>query len=153
MLFKILLLVCMSIGLLVSYKVINLVRCVLQARKIGLPYVLTWTLETETVGYVLTPLLRWIYQDYLLQGKGWPHWCRLMIKDWSFEDKRRAHDEYGEVFLAVSPEGIICYACDAAMGWEVMNKRNEFLKPQDKYSRWSKSQVVFPENTEPSASG
>lgn len=117
------------------YKIIYLLRYIFQAKRTGLPYVLTWTLETETIGYVLTPFLRWIYQDYLLHGEGWPRWCRLMIKDWSFEDKRRAHNEYGDVFLAVSPEGIICYACDAAMGWDVMNRRNEFTKPRDKYSK------------------
>ncbi len=124
-----------SLALLTVFKTINLLRYIHQAKRTGLPYVLTWTLETETIGYILTPILRWIYQDYLLQGKGWPHWCRLMIKDWSFEDKRRAHDEFGDVFLAVSPEGIICYACDAAMGWDVMNRRNEFTKPRDKYSK------------------
>lgn len=118
------------------YKTVNLLRYIIQAHRTGLPYVLTWTLETETVGYILTPILRWKYRDYLLQGKGWPRWCRLMIKDWSFEDKRRAHDEYGEVFLAVSPEGVICYSCDAAIGWDVMSRRNEFFKPRDKYS-WS----------------
>lgn len=123
-------------ALLTLYKTANLLRYISQAKRTGLPYVLTWTLETETVGYILTPILRWIYQDYLLQGQGWPHWCRLMIKDWSFEDKRRAHDEFGDVFLAVSPEGIICYACDAAMGWDVMNRRNDFTKPRDKYSKW-----------------
>lgn len=128
----------LSLGLaLVSLfvcKVINLLRYIAQARRTGLPWVFTWILETETVGYILTPVLRWKYQDFLLQGNGWPRWCRLMIKDWSFEDKRRAHDEYGDVFLAVSPEGMICYACDAAMGWDVMSRRNEFTKPRDKYS-------------------
>ncbi|KAL8941986.1 MAG: hypothetical protein Q9216_001919 [Gyalolechia sp. 2 TL-2023] len=105
------------IALLILYKVINLLRYIVQARRTGLPWLFTWTLETETIGY----------------GKGWPPWCRLMIKDWSFEDKRRAHDEYGQVFLAVSPEGIICYACDVAMGWDVMNRRNEFTNPRDKH--------------------
>ena len=124
-----------SFAFLILYKSVNLLLYIRQAKRTGLPYVLTWTLETETVGYILTPILRWKYKDYLLQGKGWPHWCRLMIKDWSFEDKRRAHDEFGDVFLAVSPEGIICYVCDAAMGWDVMSRRNEFTKPRDKYSK------------------
>ena len=124
-----------SFALLVLLKTFGLLRYIRQAKRTGLPYTLTWTLETETIGYILTPILRWVYQDYLLQGKGWPRWCRLMIKDWSFEDKRRAHDEFGDVFLAVSPEGIICYACDAAMGWDVLNRRNEFSKPRDKYSK------------------
>ena len=124
-----------SFALVILYKTVNLLLYIRQAKRTGLPYVLTWTLETETVGYILTPILRWKYKDYLLQGKGWPHWCRLMIKDWSFEDKRRAHDEFGDVFIAVSPEGLICYVCDAVMGWDVMSRRNEFTKPRDKYSK------------------
>lgn len=136
--FGIWLLLSFAIFLIGLYKIVNLLRYINQAKITGLPWVLTWTLETETVGYILTPILRWVYQDYLLKGHGWPHWCRLMIKDWSFEDKRRAHDEYGEVFLAISPEGIICYACDAAMGYDVMTRRNEFTKPRDKYSKSSK---------------
>ena len=119
---------------LLVYKSFGLLRYLYQAKRTGLPYTVTATLETETIGYILTPILRWLYRDHLLLGQGWPRWCRFMIKDWSFEDKRRAHDEFGEVFLAVSPEGIICYSCDAAMGWDVLNRRNEFTKPRDKYS-------------------
>jgi hypothetical protein len=129
--------------LLLLYKTVSLLRYIYQAKQTRLPYVFTWILETETIGYILTPILRWTYQDYLLEGEGWPRWCRLMIKDWSFEDKRRAHDEYGDVFLAVSPAGIICYTCDAAMGYDVMNRRNEFTKPRDKYSKSSITNGCF----------
>ncbi|KAM7203148.1 cytochrome P450 oxidoreductase [Naviculisporaceae sp. PSN 640] len=115
------------------YKVINLARYIRQARSTGLPYVISPLLETEMVAFALTPILRSIYDKHLEKGQGWPRWCRFIIKDWSWEDKRRAHDEYGDVFLCVSPEGIICYSADAAMGWDVMNRRNDFTKPRDKY--------------------
>ncbi|KAL8699009.1 MAG: hypothetical protein Q9201_006255, partial [Fulgogasparrea decipioides] len=55
------------------------------------------------------------------------------MTDWAWEEKRRVHEEYGEVFLVVSPEGIICYSADADMSWDVMHRRNEFIKPRDKY--------------------
>ena len=58
-----------------------------------------------------------------------------MIKDWAWEDRRRAHDEYGHVFLVVSPEGVICYSADATLNWDVLKRKNEFLKPRDKYSK------------------
>ncbi|KAL8737129.1 MAG: hypothetical protein Q9181_002000 [Wetmoreana brouardii] len=118
---------------LVVYELFNLVRYVRQAKATGLPYVVTPVLETETVGLLATPFLRWMYNDYLDRGSGWPRWCRFIIKDWSWEDKRRAHDEYGDVFLCASPQGIICYSADAAMGWGIMNRRNDFTKPPDKY--------------------
>ena len=54
--------------------------------------------------------------------------------DWAWEEKRRAHNEFGEVFLVVSPEGIICYSVDVDMSWDVMHRRNEFTKPGDNYS-------------------
>ncbi|KAL1623921.1 hypothetical protein SLS56_008116 [Neofusicoccum ribis] len=118
---------------ILCYKLVNLIRYVRQARTTGLPYVITPVLETEVIGLIATPILRKAYNDYLNKDQGWPRWCRFMIKDWSWEDKRRAHDEYGDVFLCVSAEGIICYTADAAMGWDVMNRRNDFTKPRDKY--------------------
>lgn len=130
-------------GLLLLYKSVNLFRYVRQAKATGLPYVITPVLETEVVGLLVTPLLRYIYHDFLDKGEGWPKWCRFIIKDWQWEDKRRAHDEYGEVFLCVSPEGIICYSADATMGWDVMNRRNDFTKPRDKYSEFSNNNLLF----------
>ncbi|KAL5425800.1 hypothetical protein PMIN07_011423 [Paraphaeosphaeria minitans] len=115
------------------YKVANLVRWYRAAKKTGLPVVLTLALETEIWGYILTPILRHRYNDYLLQNRGWPSWCRFMIKDWAWEDKRRAHEEYGDVFLVVSPEGMICYSANASFNHDVMNRRSEFTKPRDKY--------------------
>ena len=121
---------------LLSYKTINLIRYVWLAKKTGLRYTITPFLETEVIAFLLTPILRHIYHDHLNKGTGWPRWCRFIIKDWSWEDKRIAHDEFGDVFLCVSPEGIICYSADAEMGWNVMNRRNEFTKPPDKYSEF-----------------
>lgn len=118
----------------VLYKTINFARYTFQARRTGLPYVFTPFLETEIWGYIFTPVLRKLYHDYLLQEKGWPGWCRFMIKDWAWEDRRRAHDQYGDVFLVVSPEGIICYSSDAALNHDVTYRRAEFTKPRDKYS-------------------
>jgi cytochrome P450 len=90
---------------------------------------------TQILAQLLTPLFRAAYLKHLDKGKGWPRWCRFMIKDWSWEDKRLAHDEYGDVFLCVSPDGMICYSADAALGWDVMNRRSDFTKPRDKYSK------------------
>ncbi|KAF4540642.1 Cytochrome P450 oxidoreductase [Lasiodiplodia theobromae] len=115
------------------YKAVRLFRYIRRAKLTGIPYVVTPILETEILGFIATPILRHVYNRRLHEGQGWPRWCRFMIKDWAWEDKRRAHDEYGDVFLCVSPEGIICYSADAAMGWDVMNRRYDFTKPPDKY--------------------
>ncbi|KAL4966561.1 cytochrome P450 [Aspergillus stella-maris] len=123
-----------SLIALVTYKVVRLAYYVNLAKGTALPYTITPFLETETASLLLlNPLLRRIYHSHLDRGEGWPRWCRFFIKDWSWEDKRRAHDELGDVFLCVSPEGIICYSAEAAMGLDVMNRRSDFTKPRDKY--------------------
>ncbi|KEQ75116.1 putative TPA: cytochrome P450 oxidoreductase [Aureobasidium namibiae CBS 147.97] len=121
-----------TLGALV-YKATLWIRNIRLAQATGLPWTWTPILETEFLGFCLTPLLRALYHRYLDKGEGWPRWCRLVIKDWQWEDKRRAHDEYGDVFLCVAPHGIICYCADAAMAWDVMNRRYDFTKPMDKY--------------------
>lgn len=119
---------------LVLYKLGNLARNIRDAKRTGLPYTVVPVLETEVLGKLLTPLLRKVFRDRFFRNEGWPRWCRFTMLDWAWEEKRRAHDQFGEVFLVVSPEGIICYSADADMGWDVMQRRNEFIKPRDKYS-------------------
>ncbi|KAF5861262.1 hypothetical protein ETB97_000454 [Aspergillus alliaceus] len=121
----------------------------LLARKTTLPYIITPLLETEVLALLVNPLLRYVYHGYLDRGKGWPRWCRFFIKDWAWEDKRQAHDNLGDVFLCVSPEGIICYSADATMGWDVMNRRHTFTEPRDKYAFAFLKLLSSPEILEP----
>ena len=120
---------------LVLYKLVNLARNIRDAKRTGLPYTIVPVLETEVLGKLITPILRKVFRDRLFRNEGWPRWCRFAMLDWAWEEKRRVHDEYGEVFLVVSPEGIICYSADADMSWDVMHRRNEFIKPRDKYGK------------------
>lgn len=125
---------CLVLTCLAIFRLHQFLRNVRAARKTGLKYCLVPFLETEIVAQLATPILRRLYTDQLDAGDGWPSWCRFMIKDWSWEDKRLAHDQYGDVFLVVSPAGIICYVADADVSWDVMNRRYDFTKPRDKYS-------------------
>ena len=104
------------------------------ARKIGLPYAYSFVHELETWAYITTPLLRWLYATHLMKGKGWPKFARFMIKDWMYEDKGRAHEELGRVFLVVSPGGIICYIADANLALDACIRRKDFIKPREKMS-------------------
>ncbi|KAI1812284.1 putative cytochrome P450 oxidoreductase [Poronia punctata] len=122
----------LALGFII-YTVGRLFQFIKSAKATGLPYVVVPFLETEIISQLLTPFLRNLYFTHLDKGEGWPRWCRFMIRDWSWEDKRRAYDEYGDVFLVVSPQGIICYCADAAMAFDVMNRRYDFTKPRDKY--------------------
>ncbi|KAL8981234.1 MAG: hypothetical protein Q9177_005635 [Variospora cf. flavescens] len=124
----------LAIGAFIAYRVGTFLNNIRLAKATGLPFTYSPYLEFETIAYFGTPLLRWMYSDYLLQGKGWPRWARFMIKDWPWEDKRRAHDEWGDCFLVVAPTGIICYAADPAMSMDVTKRRMDFTKPPDKYA-------------------
>ncbi|KAI0538756.1 cytochrome P450 [Xylaria digitata] len=114
------------------YTVFNLVNNIRKAKGIGLPYTLSPIHELERWAYVTDPILRWYYRGYLLQGKGWPRWARFMIKDWHYEDKGRAHREYGPLFIVVSPRGMTCYVADSHVALHINTKRRLFVKPPDK---------------------
>jgi hypothetical protein len=116
-------------------KLVNLAKYINQAKRTGLPYVIVPILESELLAKLSTPILRKIYRDRLTRNEGWPRWCRFSTMDWAWEDKRRAHEENGDVFLVVSPKGIICYTADAHMCWDVLQRRHEFTKPKERYGR------------------
>lgn len=129
-----LLLVPASVLLYLCIRSFTLLQHRQSAKKTGLPYTYSAVHELETWAYVTTPLLRWLYADYLLQGQGWPKFARFMIKDWMYEDKGRAHEEFGDVFLVVSPGGMICYVADAQLAVDACTRRKDFIKPREKMS-------------------
>ena len=113
-----------------AFKIFCLYRNVRLAKATGLPYTCSPHLEFETIAYITTPILRYIFARHLLKGNGWPKWARFMIKDWPYEDKFRAHEEFGEVFLVAAPNGLICYSADSTMAVDVCTRRKEFTKPR-----------------------
>jgi hypothetical protein len=108
-----------------------------KARKTGLPYTFSLINEFQIWAYITDPLLRWKCARYLMEEQGWPRWARFMVKDWMYEDKGRAHDEFGEVFLVVSPGGIVCYVANSKTANNVCTRRKDFVKPPEKMSNWS----------------
>ncbi|KAK3343536.1 putative cytochrome P450 oxidoreductase [Lasiosphaeria hispida] len=112
--------------------ILRLARNVRTARLSGLPYTLSPIHELQGLAYITDPLLRWCYRDYLLLGRGWPRWARFMVKDWHYEDRNRAHEECGPVFLVVSPGGLVCYVGHAETALHVVTRRKAFIKPPEK---------------------
>ncbi|KAF4556504.1 Cytochrome P450-like protein 47 [Elsinoe fawcettii] len=111
----------------------SFIKNIRAAKQINLPYTFSLVTEFETWAYLTDPLLRWMYRDYLLErGQGWPRWARFMIKDWMYEDKYRAHQEFGDTFLVVSPGGMICYTADADVSLSICQRRRDFIKPREK---------------------
>ncbi|KAJ3580038.1 hypothetical protein NPX13_g530 [Xylaria arbuscula] len=114
------------------YILFRLTNNVRKAKAIGLPYTLTPIHELEQWAYVTDPILRAVSLGYLLRGQGWPRWARFMIKDWHYEDKGRAHREYGPLFIVVSPGGLVCYVADSQAALQINTRRRAFVKPPDK---------------------
>ncbi|KAI0543521.1 cytochrome P450 [Xylaria curta] len=108
------------------------VRDTFKAINTGLPYTFTLIHELQTWAYVTDPILRRLCRKRLLRGQGWPRWVRFMIKDWHYEDKCRAHDEFGSIFLVISPAGMVCYVADAKAALHVLTRRKAFIKPPGK---------------------
>ncbi|KAL9082687.1 MAG: hypothetical protein Q9165_008819 [Trypethelium subeluteriae] len=69
-----------------------------------------------------------------MRGRGWPPWARFMVKDWHYEDRRRAHEQLGAIFLVVSPAGIVCYVGEAETAAQILTRRKAFIKPPTKMS-------------------
>ena len=126
--------------LLLLYKIVNLAENIRDARRTGLPCTVVPVLETEVLGKFLTTVLRKNFRNRFVKNEGWPRWCRFTMLDWAWEEKRRAHDEFGEAFLVVSRKESSVIA-QADMSWDVMHRRNEFIKPRDKYSEGSPDSV------------
>ena len=66
-----------------------------------------------------------------------------MAKDWMYEDKGRAHEEFGDVFLVVSPAGMVCYTADAQLALDVCTRRKDFIKPREKMSMFVTPDVLL----------
>lgn len=132
-------------GLVLTWKLLHLRRNITRARKIGLPYTLSPIHELEVSAFFTNAILRWYYHKYLIKGQGWPNWARFMVKDWHYEDKGRAHKEYGPVFLVVSAGGIVCYTAEAEVSSGMVTRRKAFVKLADKMSKNERLQfTIFP---------
>lgn len=118
------------------YKLACLARNIRRAKSTKIPYTISPINEYEVWAYMTDPILRWAFKSYLMQDKGWPRWARFMVKDWMYEDKGRAHREFGDVFSVVSPGGILCYVGNPKSALFVAMQRKSFIKPYEKMSTY-----------------
>jgi hypothetical protein len=118
----------------VLHKLFQLLAHVRAAQETGLPYTISLIHELEPWAYLTDPILRRACRARILRGQGWPRWARFMVKDWHYEDRRRARDEFGPVFLVVSPKGMVCYVGEGDVAAQVLTRRKAFVKPREKMS-------------------
>ncbi|KAK4233885.1 cytochrome P450 [Achaetomium macrosporum] len=124
--------VALLVGAQIIYTSIRFLRNLRAAQRSGLPYTWSPVHELEAPAFITDGFLRWYYKDYLQQGKGWPRWARFMIKDWQYEDRGRATREYGDCFLVVTFNSLMCYISDPNAASRLVTRRKAFIKPPDK---------------------
>lgn len=129
-------------ALFFTWKLYRLARNIRLAKKTGLPYAVSPIHELETLAFFTDVLFRWYCHEHLLRGQGWPDWARFMVKNWHYEDKGRAHREYGSVFLVVSAGGIICYSTDADVSMVMVTKRKTIVKMREQMSEYGRPGLV-----------
>ncbi|PSK33977.1 hypothetical protein B9Z65_8303 [Elsinoe australis] len=131
--FSFLLLALVAILIVLVRTLLAFHRNIKLARQTKLPYTLSLVTELENWAYLTGPIVRKLSDSHLLKnGKGWPRWGRFMVKDWMYEDKYRAHQEFGDTFLVVSPGGMICYTADPDTAFSICQRRRDFIKPREK---------------------
>lgn len=130
-------------ALFLTWKLLHLQRNISRAKKTGLPYTLSLIHELEVSAFFTNAILRWYCHKHLIKGQGWPDWARFMVKDWHYEDKGRAHTQYGSVFLVVSAGGIVCYTADADVSFGMVTRRKAFVKLADKMSKIFRLQSII----------
>ena len=67
-----------------------------------------------------------------MQGNSWLRWAGFTVKDWGYEDKGRAHEELGDVFVVVALAGIVCCVGNAKVALSVCTRRRDFIMPPEK---------------------
>jgi hypothetical protein len=138
----------LSLSIPLLHKLFSLLNNIRLARRTGLPYTLSPIHELEVWAYITNGFLRWACADYLMRGEGWPRWARFMVKDWMYEDKGRAHQEFGDVFLVVASGGIVCYVASVKSAMNIVTQRRAFPKPAEKMSESIQPHAQFKRNVQ-----
>lgn len=107
-------------------RIVKLVQNRNLAKQTGLPYILSPVGEHDFVWMVLQKPLGPIIEK-LPFGLG--RFVRFTRRGWNFQDKCKAHQELGSVFVVVAPSCNIVHVGDAAAAHLVLSQRKDFLKP------------------------
>ncbi|KAF2136432.1 uncharacterized protein K452DRAFT_130448 [Aplosporella prunicola CBS 121167] len=112
--------------------IISTLRAILRnhaiARKIGLPIILVPISPENPLWMILAPyFIHWL--QYLPFGSG--YFSRFCHIGWEFDEKYRAHLEFGDAFLFVTPGKNWIYLCNAESVHDIIlrERRHDFERP------------------------
>lgn len=106
-------------------------RHIERAKETGLPYIVAPWVGIGTFWMIVTDLtvftLKWIPV-----AKNW-EWVTFIDRTLSWKTLRAAEEKYGDTYLIITPRLSYLKTSNAELGMQIMNRRNDFLKPVAKY--------------------
>jgi hypothetical protein len=99
------------------------------AKKIGVPIVILPVSSGNPVWMLLADIIVPLLQKNSTI-RSWPL-VRFGRRSWEFKDKGKIHQEIGDLFVMVTPVKNWLYVCNADILAEIMQRRNEFIRPKE----------------------
>jgi hypothetical protein len=99
------------------------------AKKIGVPIVILPVSSGNPVWMLLADIIVPLLQKNSSM-RSWPL-VRFGRRSWEFKDKGKIHQEIGDLFVMVTPVKNWLYVCNADTLAEIMQRRNEFIRPKE----------------------
>ncbi|KAJ0417946.1 cytochrome P450 monooxygenase [Aspergillus carlsbadensis] len=97
-----------------------------QARRLNLPIIISpvrrWGHAHRLLQYIID---RDLLPSAILKLPS----VRIAQGNWTFREKFAIHQQYGKIFVLVSPTGCEIYVADAKAAKQVLDRRNDFPKP------------------------
>lgn len=103
-----------------------------EAKKLNVPLIIVPVSPMNTLWILFEPLLLPCFESLPLLPRTLGRYCR---RGWHFQDKYRTHLEHGDVWVLVTPGQNFLYVANASAVKDILNRRDEFQRPLELYSR------------------
>ncbi|CCF45398.1 cytochrome P450 [Colletotrichum higginsianum] len=124
------------VGAVIAYGVYSYVaglqRNIAEAKKVGLPYVVT-PASPFSIVWQLTHKF-WIPIIKILPKSWWENWLEILIPNWSYNLLHKPFARIGETFMVVSPFQILILTDSAEAIHQITQQRDKFPKLVETYA-------------------
>ncbi|TQN73423.1 Cytochrome P450 3A2 [Colletotrichum shisoi] len=124
------------VGAVIAYGVYSYVaglqRNIAEAKKVGLPYVVT-PASPFSIPWQLTHKF-WVPIIKIFPKSWWENWLEILIPDWSYNLLHKPFARIGETFMVVSPFQILILTDSAEAIHQITQQRDKFPKLVETYA-------------------
>ncbi|KAK2029348.1 cytochrome P450 [Colletotrichum zoysiae] len=124
------------VGAVVAYglyaNVTGLRRNIAEAKKVGLPYVVT-PASPFSIVWQLTHKF-WVPIIKTFPRSWWENWLELLMADWSYQKRHAPFARIGETFMIISPFQILIVTNSAEAIHQITQQREKFPKLIETYA-------------------